>query len=102
MIELDIHDNDSEKYEMEVIQNSVIYAKESELAYLSGFYYLVSYKKYPEEENIWKPASAVQHFKKLISSFYKDYPNKPTATSPAINTALPMTRPTVKLTANKK
>ena len=42
--------------------------------------------------------SAVQHLKKLISSFYKDHPEKPTATFLLIYFAPPMARPTVKPT----
>ena len=95
--ELDAGD-DSGEYEVEAIRDSRVYARESESAHLPGLYYLVSWKGYPEEENIWEPASTVQHLRKLISSFHKDYPNKPTATFPAINTAPPMARPTIKPT----
>ena len=44
----------------------------------------------------------VQHLRKLISSFHKDHLDKPTATSLAIETASPMTSPTVKLTGPLK
>ena len=81
---------------MEAIWDSKVYAKESESGHLPVFYSLVSWKEYPEEENTWEPASAVQHLRKLISSFHKDHPDKPTATSPAIDNAPPMARPTVK------
>ena len=91
--ELDARDNSGE-YEVEVIWDSAVYARESKSGHLPGLYYLVSWKRYPEEENTWKPASAVQHLTKLISLFHKDYPDKPTATSPAIDTAPPITRPT--------
>ena len=91
--ELDTGD-DSGKYKVEAIRDSAVYARESELGHLPGLYYLVSWKGYPEEENTWEPASAVQHLRKLISSFHKDHPDKPTATSPAIDTAPPIARPT--------
>ena len=97
MGELDAGD-DSGKYEVEAIWDSAVYARESESGHLPGLYYLVSWKGYPEEENTWEPASAVQHLRKLISLFHKDHPDKPTATSPAIDTAPPMARPTVKPT----
>ena len=84
--ELDAGD-DSREYEVEAIQDSAVYARESKSGHLLGLYYLVSWKRYPEEENTWEPASVVQHFRKLISSFHKNHPGKPTATSPAINTA---------------
>ena len=90
--ELDAGD-DSGEYKVEVIRDSAVYAKESESGHLPGFYYLVSWKRYSEEENTWEPASAVQHLRKLISSFHKDHPDKPRATSLAIDTALLMARP---------
>ena len=43
--------NDSGEYEVEAIQNSAVYTKESKLGHLLGLYYLVSWKRYPEEEN---------------------------------------------------
>ena len=58
-IEFDNGDNDSGKYEVEAIRDSAVYARESESGHLPGLYYLVSWKGYPEEENIWEPASAV-------------------------------------------
>ena len=96
--ELDAGDNDSGEYKVEVIWDGAVYVRESESGYLSGLYYLVSWKGYLEEENTWEPASAVQHLRKLISLFHKNYSDKPTATFPAINTALLTARPTVKPT----
>ena len=93
--ELDAGNNEGGEYEMEAICNSVVYARES-AGHLPRLYYLVSWKGYLEEENIWEPTSAVQHLRKLISSFYKDHPDKPTATSKAINTTPLMARPTIK------
>ena len=90
--------DDSGEYEVEAIWDSVVYAKESELGHLPGLYYLVSWKRYPEEKNTWEPMLAVQHLRKLISSFYKDHSDKATAISPTIDTAPPMARPTVKST----
>ena len=95
-IEFDAGDN--EEYEVETIWDSAVYARELESGNLAGLYYLVLWNGYPEEENTWEPASAVQHLKKLISSFHKDHSDKSTATSPAIDTAPPMARPTVKPT----
>ena len=51
--------NKNEEYELEAIWNSEIYARESKSGHLPGLYYLVSWKRYLEEENIWEPASAV-------------------------------------------
>ena len=91
-----VGDDKSGEYEVKAIRDSAVYARESESGHLLGLYYLLSWKAYLEEENILEPASAVQNLKKLISSFHKDHPDKPTATSPAIDTAPPMARPTVK------
>ena len=88
--------NDSDEYKVEAICDSIVYARESESGHLPGLYYLVFWKGYPEEENTWEPYSAVQHLRKLISSFYKDHPDKPTTTSETIDTTPPMARPTIK------
>ena len=101
-IEFDVDDNKSKEYEVEVIWDSAIYARESKSDHLPGFYYLVSWKGYLEEENTWKPVLAVQYLRKLISFFYKDLLDKPTAISPAINTVPSMARPIVKLTGLPK
>ena len=97
--ELDFEVGDSKEYKVEAIWDSAVYAMESESGHLPGLYYLVAWKGYPEEENTWEPISAVQHLRKLISSFHKDHPEKPTATSPPVDFALPMAKPTVKPTA---
>ena len=76
--------------------------KESESGHLPGFYYLIAWKRYLEEENTWKPASVIQHLRKLINPFYKDHLDKLTATSPVIDIATPMARPTVKPTKPTK
>ena len=99
--ELDAGD-DSGEYKLEAIWDSAVYAKKSKSGHLLGLYYLVSWKGYPEEENIWEPALAVWHLRKLISLFHKDHPDKPTATSLAIDTIPPMARPTVKPTERLK
>ena len=96
MTELDASDNnDSRKYKVEAICDSVVYTRES-VNPLPGLYYLVSWKGYPEEENIWEPSLAIQHLKKLISLFHKDHLNKPTVISEAIDIILLMVKPTVK------
>ena len=97
-IEFNASDDDGGKYKVEAIWDSAVSARKSKSGHLLGLYYLVSWKRYPEEENTWEPASAVQHLRKLISLFQKDHSDKPTATSPAIDITPPMARPTVKPT----
>ena len=85
--------DDDKEYEVDGIRDSAVYAKESATGQLSGLYYLVSWKGYPEEENTWEPASAIQHLRRLVTAYHKDNPEKPTATSAPVNTAPPMARP---------
>ena len=58
-MEFDAGDDGSREYEVEAIRDSAVYARESESGHLPGLYYLVSWKRYPEEENTWEPASSV-------------------------------------------
>ena len=99
--ELELEAGNSKEYKIKAIRDSTIYASKSELGPLPGLYYLVAWKGYPKEENTWKPSPIVQHLKKLINSFYKNYPEKPSATSPSIDSTLPMVRPTVRPTPLK-
>ena len=94
--ELKLKVGNNEEYKIEAIWNNAVYASKSESGQLPGLYYLVAYKGYREEKYTWEPLSMVQHLKKLISCFYKEHPEKPTATFPPINSAPPMARPTVK------
>ena len=55
----ELNAGDKEEYKVEVIWDSVVYARELELGHLPGLYYLVFWKGYPEEENSWELASAV-------------------------------------------
>lgn len=82
-------------YKVKKIWDSTVYVMESK-AHLSGFYYVILWKNYREEEKTWEPALAMQHLQKLINIFYKNYPNKFTAISTPINTVSSMAKPTVK------
>ena len=86
---------DNKEYEIEVIIDSAIYTKEVE-GHLPGLYYLVSWKRYLEEKSTWEPSSTVMHLWKMISTFHKDHPEKPTATSPPLDSAPPIAKPSVK------
>ena len=84
--------NDKE-YKVDSIWDSAVYAKESATRQLPWLYYLISWKGYPEEENIWEPASAIQHLQRLVTAYHKDNPEKPIAIFDPVNTTLPMARP---------
>ena len=93
---MELEAGDDIEYEVEVIQDSTVYARELVAGHLPGLYYLISWKGYSEEENNWESALAVQHLRKLLSTFHKDHLRKPTATSTPINLALPMAKPSAK------
>ena len=92
----------NKEYKVEGICNSALYARELETGQLPGFYYLVSWKGYLEDESTWKPISAMQHLRKLVSIFYKNHPNILTVTSPPINLAPPMAKCTTSPNVNSK
>lgn len=52
VIELDVGNDNSGEYRVEIIWDSAVYARELESSYSPGLYYLVLWKRYPEEENI--------------------------------------------------
>ena len=93
---------DNKEYELEVICNSPVDARESEAGHLSGLYNLVSQKDYPKNKNIWEPTSVVQHLRKLVSIFHKNHPNKPTAISLTIDLASPIDKRTASPNVNGK
>ena len=72
VFKLEAGNNKSKRYEMEAILDGKDYIKKLESCHLLGLYYLVIWKSYPEEENTWEPASAVQHLRKRIKLFYKN------------------------------
>ena len=63
---------------------------------------MVAWKGYSEEESTWEPSSAVIHLRKMIRTFYKDHPEKPTATSAPLDSVPPMAKPTTQLFAKQK
>ncbi len=68
-LEFESDGGDDEEYKVQAIHDGSIYAKESE-SHLLGLYYLMSWKGYLAEENIWEPASAIQHLSSLVSTFH--------------------------------
>ena len=91
----------NKEYKVETIWDSAVYAKEAD-RYLPGLYYLIVWKGYPEEENTWKPFSAVIHLWKMVNTFYKDYSEKLTAISAPLNSAPPMAKPIIQLSTKRK
>ncbi len=94
-IAIELDEGDSKEYEVKAICDGVVYSSKLE-SHLSNLYYLVLYKEYPEEENTWEPALAIQHLWRLVTIFHHDYLDKPITTFPLINSALPMIKLTVK------
>ena len=92
----------NKEYKVEGICDSAVYTRKSKASHLPGLHYLISWKSYSENESTWEPASEVQHFRKLFSTFYKNHPNKPTATSPPIDLALPIAKCTALPNINGK
>ena len=58
-MKFDIRDDISKKYEEEAIWDNAVYVRELESGHLPDLYYLIFLKRYPKEENIWKPTSAM-------------------------------------------
>lgn len=87
-----------QKYKVEINKNCTVYAKKVERN-LTDIYYLVFWKGYLEKVNTWEPSSTVMHLRKIISTFHKDYLKKSLATSFSFNSAPPMTKPSIKLSA---
>ena len=90
-MQLEFEACNNKEYEVNGIQDSAVYAKES-AGQLLGLYYLVLWKGYSEEENIWEPASVIQHLQRLITAYYKENSEKPIAISAPVDTGLLMVR----------
>ncbi len=86
----------NKEYKVKVIINSAAYGQQTNDSYqMSGFYYLVSWKSYPEKKNTWEPLLVVIHLQKLINTFYKKYLKKLTITSLPLDSVLPIARPSI-------
>ncbi len=86
----------NKEYEVEAIIDSAVYGQQANNNnQISSLYYHISWKDYLKEENTWEPSSAVIHLRKLISTFYKEHPEKPIATSSPLDSVLAMARPSM-------
>ena len=91
---LEFKPGNDKAYAMEAIRDIAVYVKETD-KHLPELYYLVAWKGYLEEETTWKSFLAAMHLQKMVSTFYKDHPEKPTSISASLNSAPPMTKPTI-------
>ena len=91
----------NKEYEMEAIQDSAVYTKKLD-SHLPELYYLVTWKSYPKEENTYKSSSAVMHLRKMVSTFHRDYLEKPTATSALLDSVPPIAKSTTQLYTKRK
>ncbi len=99
--EFEFEAGDNKDYKFEAIIDSAVYGQQVN-DQMPGFYYLVSWKGYSEEENTWKPLLAVIHLRKLISTFHKEYPENPIATSPPFDSAPLIAKPTIQKEPKQK
>ncbi len=86
---------DEKEYEVETIINNAVYGQQANSNQMPGFYYLVLWTGYLEEENTWEVLLAVIYLRKLINTFHKEHLEKPTVTSPPLTSAPPMARLTI-------
>ena len=84
----------NKKYEVKAIIDGAVYGQQANKQ-ISGLNYLVLWKSYPEEKHTWEPSLAVIHLRKLIGTFYKEYPEKPIATPILLDFVPLMARPTI-------
>ena len=101
-LEIELEASNNIKSKVKVIWDSAIYAWELIVGHLPGLYYLISWKNYFKEENIWDPTLAVQYLQKLLSFFYIDYLQKLIATFSLINFVSLMTKPSTKFIYTKQ
>lgn len=61
MTQLEFKAGNNEEYKAEKIRTSAMYVMELEASHLPALYYLVNWKSYLEERNIWELVLAMQH-----------------------------------------
>ena len=101
-LDFEIEIGNNNKYKVDGIWNNAIYARELAIEQLPRLYYLVLLKGYSEDGNTWGPASAIQHFRKLVITYHNDNSKKLIATSAFVDIASPMTRPIAHILIKQK
>ena len=69
--QIEFNENEPKEYEVESIQDSAVYARESEDGRPVGLYYLIHWKGYPESEDSWEPYAAIKHLRKMVRLFHR-------------------------------
>ena len=59
-------------------------------------YIIWFFKKAIQKKNTWEPSSTIMHLWKMISTFHKNYPEKPIVTYSLLYSTPPMAKPSVK------
>lgn len=96
MSESEFKADDNKEYVVVTIRDSIVYISVYQ-EQLPRLYYLVSWKGYLKSESIWKSAFAIIYLRNMIKTFYKDYSEKPTITSPSTDFTPLVTRPSINL-----
>ena len=58
-MQLEFEAGNNKKYKFDSIWDNVVYARESAIGQLLGFYYLILWKGYPKDKHTWEPALAI-------------------------------------------
>ncbi len=75
--DLEFKAGDNKEYEFETLIDSAIYGQQAnDNDQILSLYYFVLEKSYPEEKNTSVHSLTVIHLRKLISTFYKEHPEK--------------------------
>lgn len=93
-VELDL-DNVDNQIKVEFICNRIVFIRKLDLRHLAELYFPISWKRFFKKENMWEFVAIVQHLKKGISIFHKDYFDKFKASSTPVGTTLSMAKPAV-------
>lgn len=97
----ELEPDNNKEHVMEAIRDSAIYVKKAD-KHLPKLYYLVVWKGYLEEKNTWESFLAVIYLVEIVNTVHKDHPEKLTATSAPLDSALSMAKPIIQLSTRQK